>query len=87
MKCRFCNNTVEEGRQGLSFTSCLECAMRGRGQQPKYKGTVVYGHKTGGEVQVMSPESFAQYRRYNPYTRYSGRGSGVHAMMKTTASR
>jgi hypothetical protein len=36
-------------------------------------------------MQVVSPENFADYRKYNPYGRYTGRGSGIHRVTKTTS--
>ena len=41
---------------------------------------MVYGHKTAGECQVVSQDNFADYRRLNPYSKVSGRGSGVHVV-------
>lgn len=29
---------------------------------------------------IMSPETHANYRRYVPYGKYTGRGSGTHKM-------
>ena len=45
---------------------------------------MIFDHKTGGECQVMSGEDFADYRRLNPYGRYTGRGSGVHVKTRPT---
>jgi hypothetical protein len=33
------------------------------------------------EMQVLSPDQFADHRKYNPYGRNTGRGSGVHRVM------
>jgi hypothetical protein len=41
---------------------------------------MVFGHKTGGDCQIVSQENFADYRRLNPYGKLSGRGSGVHVV-------
>ena len=87
MNYKFCHNPIEEGRLSGGLTCCLSCASKGFGQKPKYRGAVIYGHKTAGEIQVMSPEAFSEYRRFNPIGRYSGRGSGIHVVTKTTACR
>jgi len=43
-----------------------------------------FDHKTGGTLQVVSPDNFSEYRRYNPYGRYTGRGSGIHRVSKAS---
>ena len=48
-------------------------------------GRMIYGHKTGAEIQILSPEQFANHRKYDPYGRYTGRGSGLHRVTKTTS--
>ena len=50
----------------------------------KYKGDMNYAHKTSPTIMIMSEETFTDYRRYVPYSRHSGRGSGVHAMSRPT---
>lgn len=45
---------------------------------------MIYGHKTAGEMQVVSVENFRDYRRLNPYGRHTGRGSGIHRVTKAT---
>jgi hypothetical protein len=87
MSCKFCRNVIEEGRLSIGLTCCLKCASKGFGQQPKYRGAVIYGHKTAGEIQIMSQEAFKDFRRLNPIGRYSGRGSGIHVVSKTTSCR
>ena len=52
--------------------------------EPRKKGIMVYGHKTGGDCQTVSQENFADYRRLNPYGKLSGRGSGVHVVSPKT---
>lgn len=41
---------------------------------------MVYGHKTAGDCQIVSEDNFKDYRRLNPYGKYTGRGSGVHVV-------
>ena len=78
MKC-VCGNTIEGERANLGLTSCKPCAFR-RPDVPRPKGIMVYGHKTAGVCQVVSAENFSDYRRLNPYSKYTGRGSGVHVV-------
>ena len=77
MNC-ICGKEIEPIRVEYGYSVCASCAKAGRGDQPRYKGAMIFDHKTGGECQVMSGEDFADYRRLNPYGRYTGRGSGVH---------
>jgi len=88
MICITCDNLIEDERvEALPLTRvCASCAQKGAEQKPKPKGVMVYGHKTAGAIQILSPENFAEHRRYNPYGRYTGRGSGVHRMSKSTAN-
>ena len=79
-----CNNVVEAERLQVLPDTCICAACARQVNVPKNKGYMSYGHKTAGEVQVVSPEGFADYRKYQPYGRYTGRGSGVHAMSRPT---
>lgn len=87
MNCKFCRDAIEEGRLSLGLTCCFKCANKGFGQQPRYRGAIIYAHKTGGEIQIMSQEAFKDFRRLNPIGRHSGRGSGVHVVSKSTSCR
>ncbi len=82
MKC-ICGKDIEPERLEYGLTVCKTCAFAGRGQR-RYKGAMIFDHKTGGECQVMSGEDFADFRRLNPYGRYTGRGSGVHVKTRPT---
>lgn len=86
MICISCYSDIEEARlEALPDTNvCSCCAHKGAGQKPKVKGVMVFGHKTAGAIQVISPESFKEWKKYNPYGRYTGRGSGVHRMMSSS---
>ncbi len=77
MECIHCFNTVSSARVEAGYNYCRVCAER----VPKVKGVMCFGHKTAGEMQVVSPEQFSEHRRYNPYGRNTGRGSGVHRVM------
>jgi len=59
--CR-CGNEIEKGRAELGLKTCLSCAKRTN--QPKVKGRMVYFHKTGGEIEVMSAQSFSENKKY-----------------------
>ena len=78
MKC-ICGRSIELERIQLSLRVCKVCAYSGRGQSNR-KGIMVYGHKTAGDCQIVSEDNFKDYRRLNPYGKYSGRGSGVHVV-------
>jgi len=84
MICR-CKKEVETERAELGLTVCLSCAKKGIAQPAPYKGVMVYSHKTAGEVNIMSPECFRDFKRLNPTHRNAGRGSGVHVVTKTTS--
>ena len=72
MNC-ICGRSIEQERIQLSLRVCKVCAHSGRGQSNR-KGIMIYGHKTAGECQIVSEDNFKDYRRLNPYGKYSGRG-------------
>lgn len=74
-----CGQAVEPARVEFGFKICKSCAFKGNGISRR-KGIMVYGHKTAGDCQVVSQDNFADYRRLNPYGRFTGRGSGVHVV-------
>ena len=78
MEC-ICGKPVEPARGAIGLKICKACAFRGMAE-PRKKGIMVFGHKTGGDCQIVSQENFADYRRLNPYGKLSGRGSGVHVV-------
>jgi hypothetical protein len=84
MNC-ICDNPVEPERSKFGLTVCKACAHAGVAQPSIMKGYQMYGHKTGDEICIVSPESFSDMRRLNPYGKYTGRGSGVHVVSKATA--
>jgi len=57
-----CGGVIEGGRAELGLKTCLKCANRVNA--PKVKGRMVYFHKTGGQIELMSPESFSENRKY-----------------------
>ena len=57
-----CGNKVESARLELGLKRCKECAFANDVRRPK--GVRVFDHKTGGELQVMSAESWEENRKY-----------------------
>ena len=45
-----------------------------------------YQHKTAPSLMLMSAAEHKEYRRYVPYGKYTGRGSGTHAMSRPLTS-
>ena len=86
MNCVTCSFPIESERlEALPDTLvCISCARKGS-HQSKIKGVMVFGHKTGGYIQVISEDSHREWKKYNPYGKYTGRGSGVHRMTKSTS--
>lgn len=65
MKCN-CGNLIEEGRLAIGMTTCKACAFRK--DVPKYKGNMVYSHKTAPVIQIMSSDCFEEQKKYyNPH--------------------
>jgi len=83
MEC-ICGNPIEQPRADLGLSSCLSCAQVAQKYWQKPKGVMCFGHKTGGELQIVSQAQFAEHRRLNPYGKYTGRGSGVHRVSRAT---
>jgi len=87
MNCVNCTEVIEAERLEVvpGTLVCSGCARKGLNQQSKPRGVMVFGHKTGGFIQIISEESHKDWKRYNPYGKYTGRGSGVHRMMGSTS--
>ena len=85
MLCLNCNNHIESDRLIIvpDTKVCAICASKYK-RTEKPRGIMVWGHKTAGEIQIVSNENFREYRRHNPYGRYTGRGSGIHRVTKAT---
>lgn len=75
-----CGKEIEVPRQELNLENCFNCAQN----VPKKKGAMIWGHKTAPELQVLSVESHNNYKKYNPYGKNTGRGSGTHRMMNSS---
>ena len=61
MNCVICDDLIEAERMNLGFTKCKGCAFLH--PEVKVKGAMVYSDKTGGAINVMSPDSYADYKR------------------------
>jgi hypothetical protein len=81
--CHLCRRPIEPARVELSLETCFSCADR---TVKRYKGDMNYAHKTAPTLMVMSEAEHANYRRYVPYGKYTGRGSGTHAMSRPVTS-
>jgi hypothetical protein len=61
--CPCCDKPTEKARRDLGLVYCFACATRH--PTPKYKGAMVYAHKTGATIELMAPETFVDLRRYS----------------------
>jgi hypothetical protein len=80
--CR-CGSQIPSERIELGYKICVSCADK---SYVKPKGVMIFGHKTGADIQILTQEQFNEHRRLNPYGRNTGRGSGLHRVTKTTSS-
>ena len=62
MKC-ICGCRGELERIQLGLRVCKRCAHNGHGQSIR-KGIMVYGHKTGAEIEILSEESWNDNKKY-----------------------
>lgn len=81
--CTICHKQIEPARIELGLTICFSCADR---TVKRYKGDMNYAHKTAPTLMIMSQQEHANYRRYVPYGKYTGRGSGTHRMSQPVTS-
>lgn len=81
--CCICQQPIEPVRIELQLDKCFACAER---TVARYKGDMNYAHKTAPTLMIMSAAEHANYRRYVPYGKYTGRGSGTHAMSRPVTS-
>jgi len=57
-----CGNPVHPMRVEFGFSNCIDCANENPVARPK--GRMVYGHKTGAEIEIMSAESWEANKKY-----------------------
>jgi reverse gyrase len=60
--CSSCGGRIEVPRIQMGMNRCFSCASKQ--DQPKIKGRMVYAHKTGGEIELMSPESYNKNKKF-----------------------
>lgn len=61
-RCKGCGGLIEQGRVEMGLPHCLSCAQLinvGR-----VKGRMIYEHKTGGFIEVMSSTSYSDNKKY-----------------------
>ena len=63
MKFCGCGSPIEKARQMLNLKLCKSCAFS-LPDTPSVKGRMVYSHKTGAEIEIMSAESFEANKKY-----------------------
>lgn len=56
-RCPRCLRTMPAERKSAGFSLCIPCSP-----QVALKGANIYGHKTAGEVELMHPATYANYR-------------------------
>ena len=85
MNCVNCILPIELERLEILPTTrvCSSCARNAKQVRPR--GVMTFDHKTGGTIQIISEDAFKDFRKYAPYGKNTGRGSGVHRMTKSTS--
>ena len=58
-----CGENVEQERVEYGFKNCALCAHEGP-DVSKPKGRMVYSHKTGGEIEILTAESWDKNKKY-----------------------
>tara|TARA_R110002020_G_scaffold347796_3_gene561467 strand:- start:1281 stop:1526 length:246 start_codon:yes stop_codon:yes gene_type:complete len=58
-----CGRKVEDIRIDFGYRICAACAHEGP-DVPRPKGRMVYGHKTAGEIEILSAESWESNKKY-----------------------
>ena len=62
--CTSCGAEVEEERiELLDSMVCSACAKCGIAQPPIEKGVMVYDHKTGGQLQILSESGYELHKQ------------------------
>lgn len=54
---------IEPARLEIGFKCCKACAFTGP-DLAKPKGRMVYGHKTAGEIEILSAASWQENKKY-----------------------
>ncbi len=64
-----CGSPMPLERKELGFNYCISCADKIN--RPKTRGRMVYEHKTGGYIEIMSNDSYNSNKKY--FTRKANR--------------
>lgn len=77
MDCARCDQPIPPERLEIlpDTKVCVACVMKD-GDVPMKKGRMAYGHKTAGEIDIMSPEQYERVNDLDPRG-YFKRGGGV----------
>lgn len=59
MNCEECGGQIQPARVELGLTRCFDCA-----DTPLLKGRPCYGHKTGSEIDIVTPGFFLANAKY-----------------------
>ena len=57
-----CGRVVEQARIELNRKRCKQCAFSDDVERPK--GVMIYSHKTGGQIEIHSADSWKEKRKY-----------------------
>lgn len=57
-----CGSLVRSARSELGLNTCVRCAHENPVEPPK--GVMIYDHKTGGQLEVHSAESWREKKKY-----------------------
>ena len=57
-----CGREVERARTELNLKRCKTCAFETDIERPR--GVMIYQHKTGGEIEIHSADSWKEKRKY-----------------------
>ena len=57
-----CSKVVEQARIELNLKRCKQCAFSDDVERPK--GVMIYSHKTGGQIEIHSADSWKEKRKY-----------------------
>lgn len=63
MKCNKCSNNVEAARVEFGMKTCKTCAFSGS-DVARYRGNMVYDHKTSPSIQIMSAQCWDEQKKY-----------------------
>ena len=58
-----CGNPIEAARLEIGFKCCKACAFTGP-DLAKPRGVMVFSHKTAGEIEIHSADSWKEKRKY-----------------------